>query len=89
MSCDLENAYLNAPCHEKIWFVEGSIKCGEDHGKVCIMVPSLYGLKSARVAFRSSLAQILQDSGYTSLKADPNVWLCKAAKDNGFKYYEM
>jgi hypothetical protein len=56
MSCDLENAYLNAPCREKIWF-EGGIECGEDHGKVCrpIVVRSLYGLKSAGAAFRSSL----------------------------------
>jgi hypothetical protein len=23
MSCDLENAYLNAPCREKIWFEGG------------------------------------------------------------------
>jgi hypothetical protein len=50
MSCDLENT----------WF-EGGIECGEDHGKVCIVVCSLYGLKSAGAAFRSSLAQILQD----------------------------
>ena len=58
MSCDLENAYLNAPCREKIWF-EGGLECGEDRGKVCVVVRSLYGLKSAGAAFRSSLAQIL------------------------------
>ena len=57
MSCDLENAYLNAPCREKIWF-EGGLECGEDRGKVCVVVRSLYGLKSAGAAFRSSLAQI-------------------------------
>ena len=34
MSCDLENAYLNAPCREKIWF-RGGPECGEDCGKVC------------------------------------------------------
>jgi hypothetical protein len=76
MSCDQENAYLNAPCREKIWF-ESGIECGEDHGKVCIVVVrSLYGLKSAGAAFRSSLAQIiLQDLGYKSMKADLDVWL--------------
>ena len=26
ISCDLENAYMNAMCHEKIWF-EGGTKC--------------------------------------------------------------
>lgn len=44
LSCDLENAYLkNAKCREKIWF-EGGIECGEDAGKVCIVVRALYGL---------------------------------------------
>jgi hypothetical protein len=37
MSCNLENAYLNAPCREKIWF-EGGLECGEDKGKVCVIV---------------------------------------------------
>eukprot|EP00956_Cyclotella_meneghiniana_P022806 scaffold43502_cov23-Cyclotella_meneghiniana.AAC.1 len=32
MSCDIGNAYLNAPCREKIWFKAG-IECGEDKGK--------------------------------------------------------
>jgi hypothetical protein len=32
MSCDLKNAYLNAPCREKIWF-EAGLECGEDRGK--------------------------------------------------------
>jgi hypothetical protein len=27
MSCDIGNTYLNAPCHEKIWFVAGP-ECG-------------------------------------------------------------
>ena len=29
LAIDLENAYLNAPCAEKIWF-EGGTECGED-----------------------------------------------------------
>ena len=32
LAIDLENAYLNAPCAEKIWF-EGGTECGEDKGK--------------------------------------------------------
>ena len=46
MSCDLEDAYLNAMCHAKIWF-EGGTKCGEDKGKVLIVVRASNGLKSA------------------------------------------
>ena len=45
MSCDLDNAYLNAMCREKILF-EGGTKCGEDKVKVLIVVRAFYGLKS-------------------------------------------
>jgi ribosomal protein L31E len=88
MSCDLENAYLNAPCREKIWF-EGGLECGEDKGKVCIIVRLLYSLKRSGAAFRAALAQVLQDLGYKSSKADPDVWMREAVKANGHKYYEM
>jgi hypothetical protein len=43
LACDLENAYLNAPCREKIWF-EGGKECGEDQGKVLVVVRALYGV---------------------------------------------
>jgi hypothetical protein len=88
MSCDLENAYLNAPCWEKIWF-EGGLECGKDKGKVCVIVHSLYGLKSTGAAFRATLAQLLQDLGYKSSKADPDVWMHEAVRDDSHKYYEM
>jgi hypothetical protein len=46
-------------------------------------------LKSAGAAFRSLLAQLLQDLGYTSSRADPDVWMRVAARDDGHEYYEM
>ena len=36
-SVDLENAFIQAPCRKKIWF-EGGLECGEDYGKVCVVV---------------------------------------------------
>jgi hypothetical protein len=36
MACDLENAYVNAPCVEKIWF-ESGLECGYDKGK-CVLL---------------------------------------------------
>ena len=42
MACDIGNAYLNAPCREKIWFVAGP-ECGQLSGKVCKLVRALYG----------------------------------------------
>ncbi len=49
MAGDVNNAYLNAKCREKIWF-EGGIETGEDKGKVLIVTQVLYGLKSSGAA---------------------------------------
>jgi len=35
------------------------------------------------------LAQSLQVLGYKSTKADPDVWIRKAVKPNGYDHYEM
>jgi hypothetical protein len=74
MACDLENAYLNAPCMEKIWF-EGGLECGSDKGKVCVVVHALYGLKSTGALWCATLVQALCDIGFVSTVADPNVWI--------------
>ena len=70
----MENAYLNAKCCEKIWF-EGSLKCGEDIGKICIVIRALYGLKCVGASLHSELTQVLRDLRYMSTKADANVWI--------------
>jgi hypothetical protein len=46
MACDVSNAYLNAPCHEKIWFVAGP-KFGLREGQVFKIIRALYALKSS------------------------------------------
>jgi hypothetical protein len=87
MACDLENAYLNAPCVEKIWF-EGGLECGSDKGKVCVVVRALYGLKSAGASWCVTLAKALRDIGFVSTIADPDVWIRPAAHNDGYEYYE-
>jgi hypothetical protein len=57
--------------------------------KTKVIVRSLYGLKSAGAAFRLSLAEIIAELGYESTKADPDVWIRKAVRDDGHQYYEM
>ena len=52
MMCDIGNAYLNAPCREKIWF-KGGCETGEDKGKVLVMTRAIYGLKSSGASWRS------------------------------------
>ena len=74
MSCDLENAYLNKMCREKIWF-KGRTEGGEDKGKVLIVLRELYGLKSAGLSWGAALAQILKNLVSVSTLADPDVWI--------------
>ena len=49
----------------------------------------MYGLKSAGAAFRSLLADTLNDIGYKPTKADPDVWIRPAVKADGFEYNEL
>jgi hypothetical protein len=73
MSCDVSNAYLNAPCREKIWFVAGP-EFGSRQGQVIKVVRALYRLKSSGAAWRTLLQQTIVDMGFTSTIADPDVY---------------
>ena len=88
LGCDIQNAYISAPCREKIYFIAGQ-EFGSDAGKIMIIKRALYGLKSSGAAFRAMLANCIWDLGYRPSKADPDVWLKAATKGNGHKYYEM
>ena len=46
LSCDVSNAYLNAPCKERIW-IEAGPEFGSDNGSVQIVERAAYGLKSS------------------------------------------
>ena len=84
---DIENAYLTAPCREKVW-MRGGIEFGELAGEVLIVEKALYGLKSSGAAFRAFLAQTFDKMGFQSSIADPDVWLRPATKPDGEQYYE-
>ena len=47
---DIQNAYLTAPCEEKIWTTLGP-EFGPDNGKQALIVRALYGLSSASASF--------------------------------------
>ena len=86
-AADIDNAYLTAPCREKIWTRSGP-EFGMDEGKVFIVVRALYGLKSSGAAFRAFLAEQLDDMGFKSSITDPDVWMREATKSNGEEYYK-
>lgn len=82
---DIQNAYLTAPCTEKIATVCG-IEFGENQGQTAILVRALYGLKSSGAAFRNHLASCMKMLGYTSCLADPDVWVRPEVREDGFEY---
>ena len=84
---DVQNAFLSAPNLEKIWLRAGN-EFGSEQGKVFIVVRALYGLKSAAAAFRAFMASKLEELGFKSSVANPDVWMRAATKENGEDYYE-
>ncbi|CAJ1950956.1 unnamed protein product [Cylindrotheca closterium] len=84
---DIQNAFLTAPAIKKCYLVAGP-EFGEEEGKVFIIRRALYGLKTSSAAFRSHLAEPLEDLGFSSSTADPDVWMRAAVKPDGEEYYE-
>ena len=87
MACDIQNAYLMAGCHEKIWTIAG-LEFGLEKGMPMIIHKALYSLKSSRAAFRALLAETLHHIGFRSSKADPDIWLRPAVMPNYQTYSE-
>ena len=84
---DVLNAYITAPITEKVWTVLGP-EFGPDAGKRAVIVRALYGLKSAGAAFRAHLAQCMRDMGYTSCRADPDLWYKPMTRPHDdYQYY--
>ena len=86
LACDIGNAYLNAPCREKIWFKAGR-ECGADMGKVMIITRALYGLKSSGASWRAMLSKSILEMGFQSSIVDPDVYLRRNNKPEGEPYY--
>ncbi len=61
---------------------------GSDAGRPAIIIRALYGLKSSGARRRDHLAAILMQAGFKNSKVDPDVWMRKAHKPNGFTYWE-
>jgi Reverse transcriptase (RNA-dependent DNA polymerase) len=87
LGCDVSSAYLNAPCQEKVW-VHAGPEFGSDKGTVMIVKKALYSLKSSGFSWKKTLVQSFCYMGYRSTIEDPDMFMRKAAKLNGFEYYE-
>jgi hypothetical protein len=84
---DVLNAYITAPCKDKVWTILGP-EFGLEAGKSAIIVRALYGLKSAGAAFCAHLASFMRQMGYTSCKADPDLWFkAETCPNDNVQYY--
>ena len=87
MAADIQGAYLNAPCREKVYTVCGS-EFGEHVGKVGVIKLALYALKSSGFAWRSHLAETLRSMDFSMCYADNDVWYRPAVNADQQEYYE-
>jgi hypothetical protein len=86
LSADISGAYLNAKAVEKVYTTAGNKFGPEKAGRSVLIVCTLYGLLSSGKAWRDHMASTLRDYGYTSCKADPDVWMQPKTRPDGFKY---
>ena len=87
MACDIQNAYLTANYHEKIWTYAGP-EFGSERGQPMIIRKALYSLKSSGAAFRAHLSETLHGIGFKPTEADPDVWIHPAVKPGRTEYYK-
>ncbi|KAI2490433.1 Reverse transcriptase (RNA-dependent DNA polymerase) [Fragilaria crotonensis] len=87
LSADISGAYLNANAAEKVYTIAGKEFGSDKEGRVVVITRALYGLRSSGKAWRDHMAATLRDHGYTSCKADPDVWMKPRTKPDGFRYW--
>ena len=87
-TADVGNAYLNAPCKEKVHVRVGPELFGkENSGKLAVIVRALYGLRSSGNAWKSEFSTfITKELGYSSSIADPDVYRRAFKQPDGSTY---
>ena len=85
LAYDIQKSYLTAKCRELIWTTVRP-KFGSEEVSIMVVKIDLYGLKSSRAEFRSKLASLLHNIGYTTSKEDPDIWMIPAIKPDGTEY---
>ena len=86
--CDIQNAYLQAPSSEKHYIICGPEFGLENIGRKAIIVRALYGGKSAGADYWRHVRQAMNEMGFESCKADPDVWLRPGTRHDGTTYWQ-
>ena len=85
---DIQNAFLQAPSSEKHYIVCGPEFGLEYVGRCALIRRALYGGKVAGADFWHHLRSCMNHLGFTSSRADPDVWFRRAKRTTGEEYYE-
>ena len=85
---DILNAYLQAPSSEKHYIICGTEFGLENVGKVALIRRALYGGKSAGRDFWNHLRDCMHFLGFTSCRADPDLWIRPTTKLDGTPCYD-
>lgn len=85
---DIQNAYLQAPSSEKHFIICGPEFGIENVGRVALIRRALYGGKVAGRDFWHHLRECMARLGFTSSRADPDVWFRLSKRSTGEDYYE-
>ena len=86
---DVGNAYLNAPCKEKVYVKVGPELFGpENAGKYAYIVRSLYGLRLSGNAWHEHLNNTIRSElGYSVCEADQDVYMRIKTRADGTQYW--
>jgi hypothetical protein len=88
LSADIQGAYLNAPCREKIYVVCGP-EFGEYEGRIGVIKKALYGLLSSGAAWHATLVEVLSTHlEFRPCRMDQDVWFRPAQRSDGSRLYE-
>jgi len=88
LGADIRNAYLQAPSSEKHFIICGPEFGIENEGRVALIHRALYGGKVAGRDFWHHLRDCMGQLGFTSSRADPDVWHRLSKRSTGEEYYE-
>ena len=88
LAADVQNAYLNAPTKEKVYFLAGLEFGLQNKDRPVYVVKALYGLKSSGARWRDHMAATIRDMGFRPCLADPDVWMKEGVKPNGDTYWQ-
>ena len=85
---DIRNKYLQAPSYQRDYIVCGPEFDFENFGKKDLIRRALYGGKTTGRDFRNHLRSCMHHLGFESCKADLDVWMQAAKKEDGTEYWE-